>query len=154
MTNPPFNCAVDFVERALQLAERGVAMLVRTQFLEGDGRYKRLFSRRPPQVVAQFVERVPMHRGRWVVDGSTATAYCWLVWLRTLPHDWRHTRAIWIPPSRKALAKHDDWLRFAGCMDIPGLQGKATQLTLAETQALVKGGRQAEARQFELGALL
>lgn len=122
ITNPPFNRGEEFVLKALRLARRGVAMLVRTQFLEGAGRFRALFARARtrPQLVAQFSERVPMHRGRWVVDGSTATAYCWLVWLKHRPHDWpADPPTIWIPPGcRTALAKHDDWLRFGGCQDL------------------------------------
>jgi len=119
VTNPPFNRAVDFARTALLSAGRGVAMLVRTQWLEGEGRYDALFSRRPPQIVAQFVERVPMHKGRWVVNGSTATAYCWVLWLSTPPHDERSTRYVWIPKSRRALSRPADWLRFRGASDPP-----------------------------------
>lgn len=120
-TNPPFKLALEFVLDALELAARGVAVLVRTQFLEGQDRYRKLFRYRPPNLVAQFVERVPMHRGRWVINGKTATSYAWLVWLNRRRHD--QTRAgpqfAWIPPCRTALTRHDDWLRFGGCMDLP-----------------------------------
>lgn len=119
ITNPPFNLAEAFIKQGLRVATRGVAMLVRTQFLEGAGRFDKLFRAREPQLVAQFVERVPMHRGRWVINGKTATSYCWVVWLRHPPHDWRHTRFTWIPPCRAALTRPDDVLRFGGCMDIP-----------------------------------
>lgn len=121
ITNPPFNRAVEFVEQALKLAQVGVAMLVRMQFLEGQERYARLFSQRPPQIIAQFVERVPMHKGRWVINGKTATAYCWLVWAKHPQHDQiRHDPPFrWIPPCRAELTRHDDWLNFSGCMDPP-----------------------------------
>lgn len=118
ISNPPFNLAVEFVETALKRARRGVAMLVRTQFGEGQARYKRLFQRRSPHLTAQYVERVPMHRGRWVVNGKTATAYKWFCW-RKHPGSWFDTREIWIPPSRAKLSRHDDWLNFSGCMDLP-----------------------------------
>ena len=36
--NPPFNQAGEFIDKALKLAGRGVAALVRTQFLEGQAR--------------------------------------------------------------------------------------------------------------------
>lgn len=120
ISNPPFNLAAEFVARAAGRARRGVAMLVRTQFAEGQDRYRKLFRDMPPQIDAVFAERVPMHRGRWVVNGSTATSYCWLVWLtRPRGGEWRWTRRMWIPPCRKKLTKPDDWLRFGGCMDIP-----------------------------------
>jgi hypothetical protein len=118
ITNPPFNLGADFIVHALDLAKRGVAMLVRTAFLEGEGRYARLFRKNPPNQIAQYIERVPMHRGRWVVNGTTATSYAWLVWHKPTP---RHgdPHFMWIPKSRVALSRHDDWLRFGGCMDLP-----------------------------------
>lgn len=124
ITNPPFNLGMDFVLRALSIAKRGVAVLVRTAFLEGEERQDRLFGPNPPTLVAQYVERVPMHKGRWVVNGTTATAYCWLVWLADGGRD---TRFTWIPKSRKALTRPDDWMRFGGCFDIPA-KHQAAQL--------------------------
>lgn len=123
ISNPPFNRGADFILHALTLAQRGVAMLVRTAFLEGDGRHQGLFAKRPPQLVAQYVERVPMHRGRWEPNGTTATAYCWIVWLAHPPHDWLHTRFMWIPKSRKALTRPDDAMRFNAAAAVPLLEG-------------------------------
>lgn len=122
ITNPPFNRAEDFIRNGLSVATRGVAVLVRTAFLEGQGRFSNLFAQRPPQVIAQFVERVPMHRGRWEPNGSTATAYCWLAWRKHPPHDWLDTKFIWIPPSRKGLTKQDDAIRFNAAAATPLLE--------------------------------
>lgn len=125
ITNPPFKDGAQFVMRALELASVGVAMLVRTQFLETADRYRQLYQKRPADLIAQFVERVPMHRGRWVVNGKTATSYCWLVWLRHREHARSRAAAhfgqgfIWIPPCRQKLTRPDDVLRFGGCVDIP-----------------------------------
>lgn len=121
VTNPPFNRALPFTLRALRLARRGVAMLVRTAFLEGDERYRHLFSRTPPTVYAQFVERVPMHRGRWVPDGSSATSYCWLVWRRGA----EPRPPFWIPKSRKALTRPDDAIRFNAAAPVPLLEERS-----------------------------
>jgi hypothetical protein len=121
--NPPFNQAAEFVKRALTIARRGVAMLVRMQFLEGEDRFAEIFTPHRPAGIFQFAERVPMHRGRWVVNGKSATAYTWVVW--TVPKaqrlDWPTpaTTFDWIPKSRRALSRHDDWLTFSGCMDVP-----------------------------------
>ena len=41
VTNPPFKAAADFAEIGLQLACRGVALLVRTAWLEGGDRFDR-----------------------------------------------------------------------------------------------------------------
>jgi hypothetical protein len=53
VTNPPFNLACEFTLRALELATEGVAMLVRTQWIEGVGRYEKLFRDRPPTLYAR-----------------------------------------------------------------------------------------------------
>jgi hypothetical protein len=111
ITNPPFSIACEFTLRALDLAAEGVAMLVRTQWIESVGRYEKLFRDRPPALYAPFVERVPMVKGRWDPDASTATAYAWFVW-------WKGAlgpaRIIWIPPGcRTRLARADDRRRFA-----------------------------------------
>ena len=143
VTNPPFNLGPDFVRRAFAVAKRGVAMLVRTAFLEGEERYRELYARTPPALIAQFVERVPMHRGRWVVNGTSATAYCWLVW-HTDRAEGADPAFMWIPKSRQALSRPDDWLRFSGCMDLPRTHpavklmedaGVRRQLTLAELKS-------------------
>jgi hypothetical protein len=111
VTNPPFKIACEFTLRALELATEGVAMLVRTQWIEGAGRYETLFRDRPPTLYAPFVERVPMVKGRWDPDASTATAYAWFVWHKTAITP---PRVFWIPPGcRTALTHPDDRRRFA-----------------------------------------
>lgn len=107
ITNPPFRLAEQFIERALETSRRGVAMIVRSAFLEGIGRYDRLFRVTPPLSVLQFSERVVMHRGKLSAKGSTATAYCWLVWERA--HVLTDTRFQWIAPCRKRLEKSGDY---------------------------------------------
>jgi hypothetical protein len=111
ITNPPFSIACEFTLRALEFAAEGVAMLVRTQWIEGVGRYEKLFRDRPPALYAPFVERVPMVKGRWDPDASTATSYAWFVWCKQSPA-W--SRIFWIPPGcRAALTHADDRRRFA-----------------------------------------
>lgn len=139
ISNPPFNMAEEFIQHGLKVARRGVAALVRTSFAEGQGRYAKLFAKRPPQIDAQFVERLPMHKGRWVINGKTATSYCWMVWLRHPPHDWRYPRRMWIKPSRQSLTRTDDWLRFSGCMDLPKKHPAMVLMRAAEEQAGAAG---------------
>lgn len=106
ITNPPFRLAEDFLDRARLIARVGVAMLLRTVFLEGVGRYDRLFSINPPTIVAQFAERVPMVKGRLDRNASTATGYAWFVWMKdrsTAPH------LTWIPPCRRPLERDGDY---------------------------------------------
>lgn len=111
ITNPPFHLAEAFAQRALSEARRGVALFVRTAWLESIGRYQNLFSKTPPTVVALFVERVALVKGRWDPEASTATSYCWAVWDRAHAGS---TRLAWIPPGcRQRLSRPDDRRRFA-----------------------------------------
>jgi hypothetical protein len=106
ITNPPFRLAEDFVMRALMVAKRGVAILARTVFLESSGRYEGIFSRTPPAAFAQFVERVPMVKGRLDRKASTATGYAWLIWDRQYVG---YPQLKWVPPCRKSLERDEDY---------------------------------------------
>ena len=123
ITNPPFTLAQEFIETGLRVARIGVAMLVRSAFLESESRLDELFSITPPSLVLQFAERVVMLEGRLVRKGdidprsdkpaSSATAYCWLVWLN-VDRDGRpgwdsDTRLRWLPPSFSRLERIGDY---------------------------------------------
>jgi len=110
ITNPPFgDKSVRFVLKALNVARVGVAMFVRLQWLESIERYELIFRDHPPTLVAFFVERVNLCKGRWEPDGTTATAYCWLVWV----HGEAPRPPFWIPPGcRERLTHADDVARF------------------------------------------
>lgn len=110
ITNPPFNKAQRFIEKGLELASDGVAVLVRTSFLEGVMRYQTMYMTNPPDIVAQFCERVPMVKGRCDPKASTATSYAWLVWyVDGLYHANNKTILKWIPPCRKQLERSSDY---------------------------------------------
>lgn len=98
ITNPPFRLAQQFVDRMLRVSRVGAAVIVRTSFLEGVGRYRELFAVTPPTLILQYAERVPMVKGRYDPEASTATTYAWLVWhhgSRGMP-----TEFDWIAPSK------------------------------------------------------
>lgn len=115
ITNPPFSLALDFADRAIDEARMGVALLVRSVWAESEGRFRDLFEDRPPSTIAQFVERVPMVKGRWDPTASTATGYAWFVWRRG---ERGRTRFAWIPPGcRKRLTRPGDVARFAPAAD-------------------------------------
>lgn len=109
ITNPPFNLAENFAKWALKCASDGVALLVRTAFLEGVGRYSRLFNCFAPTDILQFSERVPMRKGRLDPTQSTATAYCWVVW-NLDSHADLGTKFHWLPPCRKRLERSEDYV--------------------------------------------
>lgn len=106
ITNPPFRLAEEFVLKAVKLARVGVAILARTVFLESSGRYRAIFENTPPSVFAQFVERVPMVKGRLDKSATTATGYCWLVWTKAPS---AKPQLAWIPPCRRALERAGDY---------------------------------------------
>lgn len=106
ITNPPFRLAEQFIRRGLECSDH-VAVIVRSAFLEGVGRHRDLFSIHRPRLVLQFTERVVMHKGKLTAKGSSATAYCWIVWSKgnAGPADFD-----WIPPCRKRLERSEDYL--------------------------------------------
>jgi hypothetical protein len=127
ITNPPFRLADRFIERAFDLNLEGFAFLMRTAFLEGDGRHTRIFSRFAPTVVAQFSERVVMHKGK-IVDPniavpvedkatgemvmrkpSTATSYMWFTWLNGRKFN-STSELVWISRCRQALEREGDYV--------------------------------------------
>ena len=115
VTNPPFRLADQFALRAFDLAHDGVALLLRTQWLEGEERYRSIFRDHPPSLLAPFTERVPMLRGRWDPHASTATAYSWFVWR----HGFSPRPPFWIPPGcRRSLTHPDDRRRFARAIEL------------------------------------
>jgi hypothetical protein len=116
VTNPPFgDKGLEFVVRSLSMLKHGVistgvAMFFRSQWaVEGIERYEEIFRDRPPTLCAFFVERVNLCKGRWDPEGSTATAYCWLVWIKGA----QPRPPFWIPPGcRESLTHPDDAERF------------------------------------------
>lgn len=118
ITNPPFRLAAQFIEKGLRLSRTGVAMIVRTAFLEGQDRCQSLFAANPPAYVLQLSERCGMFKGKLMRLGTkfidrdgkersaaTATAYCWIIWL----HGETDTRFRWIAPCRQRLERPGDY---------------------------------------------
>ena len=134
VTNPPFKHLDAFVERGLEVARNGVALLLRTTALESEGRYDLM---RRLSLQATFSERVSMRLGYWDPDGSFATAYSWFVWMHPaaeavspLADAIGATRrlGLWpstlIPPgTRKRLWKADDMRRYARAAPAPLFDG-------------------------------
>lgn len=93
ITNPPFPDALAFILNGLDVAQSGVAVLARTNLMEGKERYERLFRDRPPRIVAPFAGRVDMTVGGIDPATSTATSYAWFVWTAHAPQE----PVRWIP---------------------------------------------------------
>ena len=85
VTNPPYAHALEFIQHSLELVpdDSYVCMFVKTTFLEGKRRYKELFSRQPPMLVLQFVERILCAKNGDFVEArkqGSAVSYCWCIW--------------------------------------------------------------------------
>lgn len=144
IANPPFKAAAEFVYRGLTRSSRGVAVLVRTAFAEGRGRYNNLFKQHRPSFRFQFVDRVVMHKGDppdpdiplrvWdkrkedfvMRKPSTATSYEWMVWDRNVVPSSSNLDAMrnynissgtvtdWLATARKELTRVGDYDDPAG----------------------------------------
>ena len=78
--NPPYSTIEPFIIRALEVAEKYLIVLCRTQVLEGASRYNKIFSETPPTDIYQYVDRIQCWKNGQKPSGSSAQAYCWLVW--------------------------------------------------------------------------
>lgn len=128
ITNPPFIRAEEFIARMVAQSRLGAAVLVRTSFLEGQGRYERLFRDNPPAAHLVFCERVVMWRGLlldpdlpiriWdakqgmfvIKKPTSATSYSWFFWQGADQDKASGTITDWIAPgTRKALTRPGDY---------------------------------------------
>lgn len=78
--NPPYSTLEPFLIRALEIAKDKVIVLCRTQALESEGRYVNIFKDNPPNYIYQYINRIQCWKNGEKPTGSSAQAYCWLVW--------------------------------------------------------------------------
>lgn len=83
LTNPPYNKAKEFCEKALSLVDDGrfIVMLMRIQFLEGKRR-KLFFKNTPPKFIYVSSSRLTIAKNADFVKYNTPSANCygWYVW--------------------------------------------------------------------------
>ncbi len=96
ITNPPYrnNMAQKFVEHALTMSDF-VAILCRLQFMEGQRRLDKLFSKHPPSLIMPFSGRFDFSEEAWAKRGNPMggmIAYAWFLWVEGEPS----TRVRWI----------------------------------------------------------
>lgn len=135
--NPPFRLAEEFLERAINEALVGVAALLRTSFIESDERYQ-FYDRHPLTLFAPYAERVPMTKGIWDPEASTATSYSWFVFRKGM----EPMPPFIIPPGqRKALTTKDDIKRFASTRKLAPLfdEPMAAEPELVSAVAALEG---------------
>lgn len=126
VSNPPFSRMGDFIRLAYSRARRGVALLCRAAVLESAGRYALHTEECPLTVFAPFSERVPMHRGRWEPDGTSAAFYAVFVWIKPALRPRRFMARVGgvyrpatmlIAPGAEARLTRPDDARLFGAMD-------------------------------------
>lgn len=82
LTNPPYKYAKEFVEKGLELVDKGhyVIMFLKIQFLEGQARLE-LFKKYPPKYVyVNSARQLCAMNGEFEKYKATALCYCWFVW--------------------------------------------------------------------------
>lgn len=93
--NPPFSTIEPFVIRSLEIAQKGVLMLARLQFLEGQSRYESILKDNHPSDVYVYVDRIKCFKnGDFSQTESSAQAYAWYYWNKTWGD--RPTQLHWI----------------------------------------------------------
>lgn len=83
LTNPPYKYAKEFILQALDDVDYGhkVIMFLKVQFLEGQVRYRDLFSKYPPKYVYVHTSRQNCAKNADFEKYTSATlCYCWFVW--------------------------------------------------------------------------
>jgi len=78
ITNPPYKNALDFAEKAVQLASNKCALLLKLNFLEGIKR-KAFFAVHPPATVYVFSQRQSLMKNGVPYQGGMM-ALAWFVW--------------------------------------------------------------------------
>lgn len=99
ITNPPFERALEFVQKSLQVTKRGgyVAMFLKITFLEGVKR-KAFFEKYPPSDILVFSSRQnPLRNGEAVDENGkpwrSTVCYAWFIWHKGYN---QHPRVGWI----------------------------------------------------------
>lgn len=79
--NPPFSVIIPFVQRSLEIADKGVLMLGRLKFVESQKRYTEIFKDNPPTKIWAYVDRIACYKnGDFSEKPSSIEAYAWFYW--------------------------------------------------------------------------
>ena len=84
--NPPYNLLIPFIKQSLAIAKKGVLMLARLQFLEGQKRYEEILKQTPFTDMYVYVDRIACYKnGDFSTKPSSVQAYAWFYWDKTNP---------------------------------------------------------------------
>lgn len=82
ITNPPYTLFVPMLEKAMEICNKKVAMLLPLNFLSSKERYE-VFKKYPPKSVYVYVERICIAKGGKFEEyesSSNMQIYAWYVW--------------------------------------------------------------------------
>ena len=96
--NPPYNLLIPFIKQSLAIAKKGVLMLARLQFLEGQKRYEEILKDTPFTDMYVYVDRIACYKnGDFSTKPSSVQAYAWFYWDKTNPlKEGEEPRIHWI----------------------------------------------------------
>lgn len=93
--NPPFSIIEPFVMKSLGIANKGVLMFGRLQFLESEKRFNNILKDNPPSDFWVYVDRVACFKnGDLTIKPDSIQAYAWFYWDLTKPAV--ETKCHWI----------------------------------------------------------
>lgn len=93
--NPPFSVIEPFVMKSLGIANKGVLMFGRLQFLESEKRFNNILKDNPPSDFWVYVDRVACFKnGDLTIKPDSIQAYAWFYWDLTKPTT--ETKCHWI----------------------------------------------------------
>lgn len=93
--NPPFSTIEPFVIRGLEIAQKGLLMFGRLQFLEGKSRYNNILEKNPPSNVYVYVDRVKCGKNGDFASTEAIQAYAWFYWEQKV-REYENTQLHWI----------------------------------------------------------
>ena len=96
--NPPFATIEPFTIKALEIAEKGVLLLGRLQFLEGEKRFNKIFKDYPPTDVYVYVDRIACFKNGDIKQKmASAQAYAWFYFnIQEMEKNNYETKIHWI----------------------------------------------------------
>lgn len=116
VSNPPYKHLNEFIDKMLDTAMYGVGILCRVQALEGEKRWKNIYTKRPPTQIAFFSNRIPFKTGAVVQKAPKMFFHVWLWWEEYFgpaasQRKWASPRPpMWIPyDAQTRLEKDEDY---------------------------------------------
>jgi hypothetical protein len=96
--NPPFKLIEPFVMKSLGIAQKGIIMLGRIQFLEGKSRYENILKDYPPTNVYVYVDRISCFKdGDENIKQAGVQCYAWFYWnIKQIEKGVKNSNLHWI----------------------------------------------------------